>query len=718
MIGYIIGLKAIISSDYVPINGAFQNYNVWRRNIEGQLPYKDFTVYLGVGHLFIGSFFTWLFGGNFTSSIFASHFITFQIGMLFILLISYCIHKDIKRALFTTLILLISCTFILKDFLISFSQELNIAISSFMYPGNSARIIRSGVIPICSLLIIKLIRGLKSKDEDKLYYMTSFFSGLSIIYSNDVGIASYISLTFIVLLTTIQNKFIFKKVIGRLFLHFLLSFFGFILGLLIFTKGNVLYWIEFTLGAGSYQRWYFNSDKIFYFSEIIGTKWIYFGLLMLLYYLYLSFKFSKCEKDCEKYLFNNVLIYIILTSIINSLFYRVVSGGNSNELLFLCLFTIIITYLFEYTYSKFKVFNLRLEMPIILLSCIIISINYFQTINTPHQGKYVSELGGYLNQYADSLEEAKIYIGDEKIFSTYASALEVMTNQYQPTGTDYIIHVLGDEARKKYIDNFNNGDYKFVQTIKSEFSGWEYWIRNSNWFFYRELLKKYEPTFATDYSLIWEKSENNNIVNDEVNIELKQLENNKYMVICRTEKAIDAIADLEISYVSKRSESFFKSGLVNHYTFVTDFAAEYNVKTPIVNHFIPNNAIDYNIPVTLTNGQGHIVIESLPKDKTTLTINNIQVVNLINNPFDTYIETSSLVDENWDKGISKSLQVLLFKNEKNMLNNLKEGHSIESNSEILEIKSIDYDENWIRVEVTPILKIENFQSPTQIKIIK
>ena len=48
MIGYIIGLKAIISSDYVPINGAFQNYNVWRRNIEGQLPYKDFTVYLGV----------------------------------------------------------------------------------------------------------------------------------------------------------------------------------------------------------------------------------------------------------------------------------------------------------------------------------------------------------------------------------------------------------------------------------------------------------------------------------------------------------------------------------------------------------------------------------------------------------------------------------------------------------------------------------------------
>lgn len=45
-------------------DGVFQNYNVVRRLLDGQVPYRDFTLYLGLGHLFSGSFFTWLFGGS------------------------------------------------------------------------------------------------------------------------------------------------------------------------------------------------------------------------------------------------------------------------------------------------------------------------------------------------------------------------------------------------------------------------------------------------------------------------------------------------------------------------------------------------------------------------------------------------------------------------------------------------------------------------------
>lgn len=41
--------------DFNPINGTFQNFNPVRRLLSGQIPYRDFQDYLGLGHLFAGS---------------------------------------------------------------------------------------------------------------------------------------------------------------------------------------------------------------------------------------------------------------------------------------------------------------------------------------------------------------------------------------------------------------------------------------------------------------------------------------------------------------------------------------------------------------------------------------------------------------------------------------------------------------------------------------
>ena len=47
-------------ANFYPINGSFQNYNPVRRLISGQIPYRDFQDYLGLGHLYIGSIVTLL----------------------------------------------------------------------------------------------------------------------------------------------------------------------------------------------------------------------------------------------------------------------------------------------------------------------------------------------------------------------------------------------------------------------------------------------------------------------------------------------------------------------------------------------------------------------------------------------------------------------------------------------------------------------------------
>ena len=50
-IGVAAGAERIWLSDFLAINGDFQNYNVLRRFLDGQVPYRDFTNYLGMGVL-------------------------------------------------------------------------------------------------------------------------------------------------------------------------------------------------------------------------------------------------------------------------------------------------------------------------------------------------------------------------------------------------------------------------------------------------------------------------------------------------------------------------------------------------------------------------------------------------------------------------------------------------------------------------------------------
>ena len=56
-----------------------------------------------------------------------------------------------------------------------------------------------------------------------------------------------------------------------------------------------------------------------------------------------------------------------------------------------------------------------------------------------------SVIGSGLDEYAGKFS-------DGTLFSTYAGAMETVNGIFQPTGTDYIIHVLGDEQRQRYLD--------------------------------------------------------------------------------------------------------------------------------------------------------------------------------------------------------------------------------------------------------------------------
>ncbi len=70
------GAKAGHYADFYPLNGTFQNFNPVRRLLDGQVPYRDFVDYLGLGHLYGGGVCTALLGGDYRASLTAFSFLT------------------------------------------------------------------------------------------------------------------------------------------------------------------------------------------------------------------------------------------------------------------------------------------------------------------------------------------------------------------------------------------------------------------------------------------------------------------------------------------------------------------------------------------------------------------------------------------------------------------------------------------------------------------
>lgn len=175
----VIGIARITKSDFNPINGDFQNYNPVRRLLDGQIPYKDFAVYLGSGHLFVFSFVQLLVGNNYTASLFVSNMVTMLLFELTVFAVSFFVLKDKRKALYftlgITLINIVRPRFIVNSLEGIFSYALDFGREA----GNSARLVRVAIMPIISLM---LYLGFKFLNHSKKPFIVEHKSLLAKIY--------------------------------------------------------------------------------------------------------------------------------------------------------------------------------------------------------------------------------------------------------------------------------------------------------------------------------------------------------------------------------------------------------------------------------------------------------------------------------------------------------------------------------------------------------
>jgi|GEM_PF-113271 len=676
------GLQRIYLSDFCAINGDFQNYNTVRRLLNGQIPFKDFACYLGCGQLMLCGFFQLLFGNNFTISLFITNMLVLLIFEFSIVIFSYLILNNKKQALcvsvFFTLINIIRPEFIFNILMSDFIQSFDFGKS----PGNSARIIRSAIIPIVVFFILLLLRLIIKKTKNitkkrKILIFKTFIAaiaGFAILWSNDVGTSVYISLSFIYLLALIKiyNKNI-VEIIKSILLYIVISASSLLLGLLIITRGHITSWFEMTLGIGNFQRWYYGIDiswkNNMSLLNINVNVLILLSIFIVIYNIYQFFKTKSIDKNCVRYA---LIAFSILSSIISSYAYQFLSGGQSVEMLYLILLVTIISYfiLFIKRISKIdnKILYNKIAEKVALIFLIIIVFNMGASIvskerTTVKNAVYIDELGGYFSELGPSILYSKDRIGNAKIFSTYSSAIEASTNQFQPSGSDYIIHAMGYQQRENYLDSFNKGNFKYVTTINESHYEWEYWVRNANWFFYRELYANYEPVFVTKYNIFWKKSITSNKENVEIKANIEQQNLREYKISLNAPKNFSGIVDVKIKYKSNFTRSFYKTLDINKYVLVEDKTGMEISNNIHSNYFIPDVSEGYNVSITIINGYGEINISSYPENDSKLEISNTTIENIYIYPF-SYAVASNINNNIYQNGINKESKEILIENTK------------------------------------------------------
>ena len=659
---FMYAMVATKNSDFFPVNGDFQNYNPARRFLDGQIPFKDFPVYLGCGEMLLDALGLFVIGNTFTNSLMVIRFFDVIIFGVFAYLISYLISSSHKlSSLLSAVLIGVVSTVRLSVF------------STILEPGVSARLIRSAVLAIELALILVVINVIwkKSIPQNKKILFISiavgFITGSGIIWSNDYGVASVICVSICYAIAVIKIVQKCSTVLLNAGVYIISVIIGFLSSVFIITRGNVTSYFDSIFSTSNFQKWYYrNNDFKNYRIFDLEFNVIYLIAIILLVYTFILLLRSKSPEDIFK---NALSSSMFLTTMFASQFYHMVSGNSSIRGIVIVVFIFIMSYaLFiaiqlirkKNLLSKFK--NIRFlkkstfeALSLALCVCMLLIQGVSKICNTTENNSYGKYLGndidGNLSEtLADPILKASEIIGDEEVFSTYASATEVYSGKFQPTGFDYIIHVLGDENRQKYLDTFKNGNYKYAMTTSTELSFFECWIKNANWFFYRELCSEYIPTYDNNQWIIWTKAESDIKTYDlsKAELNIKKIDDGSVKLIVEYDEKITGTADISLSYDTEYNKSFFKTGNINKFLFIDSITEREEInrinKVNNLNKIIydscfrfclPEESDCYYIPITIKEGYGELLITTKPDNDVKLTINSAKLHNIFD--FD-YIE--------------------------------------------------------------------------------
>lgn len=655
------GLEDCFVIDYNITNGDFQNYNPVRHLLAGQAPYADFTVYLGAGELYGMAAILLLVGNTFARSMFAAEFLTWFCFELLVLAVCRAVFRTGRAARAMTAALSAYCLLAVQGTNLPGMDWLRNLLGYASSSGNSARMIRSGALPIAVLLCgvaLCLWRAFPPKADAKglRKYLplgptlaVPFIAGAMVPWSNDMGASMYLAVSLaygLFLLRQYGTKI--RTVALRVGQYIVVSVLGLGISVTLISWGHPLSWLRQARGVSAYQAWYYGSgqgEKLYYLSEL-DLNWSFWVMLALaVVFAVVIFRARSQENAVRAAGLFALCLGMALWNILYCLLSSAQNGpdGGAKALLAILVPVFAAAGLAWLAGHKERVFALlRRGLPPVaaLFGCAVLALGTWQQIDARIQGREegytrVDSLGGWLGDNAAKLATEQSILAGRTVWSTYASALEAMEGQLQPSGTDYIIHVLGDSQRVAYLQQFQAGGFDLVQTPSYKVTSYERWSRNANWWFYRELYRYWVPVGNTfvcgGMHIFWQRNGVDNDMGVATTVDIDQTaENVVTITITADDPSFCGVADLTLHYSHTVDADFLLRGGVGSYLHVSPdtekrLCEESGRDSLNCEFFIPTDKDTYSIPVTMENGVGTVTLTSLPGDAAHLTVSSAEV---------------------------------------------------------------------------------------------
>lgn len=672
LMGLMHALEAGHYANFIAYNGTFQDFNPVRRFLSGQVPYRDFQDYLGLGHLYLGSIFTWLLGGKYRASLVAFRLVAFlSTGLIFYVASRIALKKSTLALSLANILLAINL--IQPTFLDALVADTNVkdALNYAMTTGNSARMLRGAILPISAFVVLKFgekfanwidSKNLKIRKELFLCIVAGAIAGVCFPWSNDYGISSWLCIllmTFFVALS--RSRKLIQAFVG-FFLAVVASVMSCFIVVEIFTLGHFGQWLFATFGTGGFQTWYYISDKSFYITDV---DFSYIELIQAFLGVFYLSKVWKARGTGESIIRYGLLALMNLTCFCAVNEYKLLSGDYSREVALVVLFATVIAEIANYLGSS----GLKEKTNMVLgtasfvvclawvVSACLAEFNF--QVFTVKEGVYVEAMGGNLTELGEDILKTADFLGDKTTFATYSSAQELVSGHFQPSGTDYIIHVLGDKQREKYLKSFEKDDFDYAVTLNESYTDWELWLQRANWFFYESLLENWHPVYANSYEVYWErnKKDDKNIYTGDISVRTEPTDSRGIKVIVETDESVNGTADVYVDFQSDKDDGKTSALIFNKMVRVDSTALDYCVEKYRDFTYLRSKSKEY-IPVNIVNGYGEVTMKAMPEKSMTLTLNEVSCSKIYTTQFDYfYIDYMLEDDESYNLHVSESNRI-------------------------------------------------------------
>lgn len=574
----------------------------------------------------------------------AFSFLTFACLALLSLLIAYVILGTMRRAAGITCGMML---FILVQPLpfvnsIALHGDILAALNASLGPGNSARFVRGLVLPLSICLFLVCLFYAKSNDKHEEHFAKSIirpyhvpiFSGIiagfCFPWSNDYGICCFAGIFVMTFFLSLfrERKMIFA--IKCICIELAAAFASLLAFAFIFTRGHLMEWLSGTFGTGGYQAWYYNSGKSFFIFDVDFSFLTILQTLVVIVYLYFLWRARASRESVLRY---GIPCYANMVCFCAANEYKLLSGGMLHEVaysvLFLTVFYEAIAWICQLVPEEWVSRAKRAAIFIIGIACAawVISASKNEAafrFATEKDGYPLASMGGNLTSLYEDVSAASEFLQGDAFFSTYASAQEVVEGKFQPSGTDYIIHVLGDRQREEYLSSFREGDFRYAATIQKSYSLYGYWVERANWFFYRELYRDYHPVFSNSYELYWERNEEDGqyTVTDPIELSVEKVDDATVRICVKAGDGVNGFADVYLDYeVARRPDSILAKLAFQTQLRVANSGTQLASEPGWEMNYLRGKSAEY-VPISITDGYGEITLTALPYGCVTLDVND------------------------------------------------------------------------------------------------